>query len=93
MQKRSYTKDIDWWSVGIIAYELLVGYPPFRGNDRKLRNSIQKDPISWKGVNCSDEFKDLIERLLKREPHLRLGHTGGGKAVLEHAWFPPENIR
>ena len=25
MQKRSYTKDIDWWSVGIIAYELLVG--------------------------------------------------------------------
>ena len=29
----SYTKSIDWWAVGIIAYELLVGYPPFRGNN------------------------------------------------------------
>ena len=66
MQDRSYTKDIDWWSVGIIAYELLVGNPPFGGNDRQLRKSIKNDPISWEGVNCTDEFKDLIEKLLKK---------------------------
>ena len=29
----SYTKNIDWWAVGIIAYELMVGYPPFRGEN------------------------------------------------------------
>ena len=49
--------------------------------------------INWEGVNCSNEFKDLIGQLLEREPHRRLGYTGGGEAVLMHAWFPPENIR
>ena len=32
----SYTKNIDWWAVGIIAYELLVGHPPFNSSNVKL---------------------------------------------------------
>jgi serine/threonine protein kinase len=46
--KRGYTYCIDWWSLGVCAYELIFGRRPFRGRtNNDLTYSISKDPVKW----------------------------------------------
>lgn len=46
--KRGYTCHIDWWSLGVCAYELIFGRRPFRGRSNSdLTYSITKDPLKW----------------------------------------------
>lgn len=72
------TPSIDWWAIGCIIYEFIVGIPPF--NDTTLEkvweNAINRR-INWPGVGYEEgeitpEAKDLIERLLEPNPILRL---------------------
>lgn len=73
--RQVYGKAVDWWSLGIILYEFLVGIPPFIGNtpDELFANVID-GKIDWE--NSSDEIetngKNLIERLLIVDPIRRL---------------------
>lgn len=66
--QRGYTQDCDWWSVGCIMYEMLVGYPPFCSDTptetyRKVMN--WKETLQFPSdVDISAEAKDLIVRLL-----------------------------
>lgn len=87
--KKGYGIECDWWSLGAIMYEMLVGYPPFYADDplttcRKIvhwRNHL-KFPEDAK---LSPEAKDLICRLLCNVEH-RLG-TGGAHQIKAHPWF------
>ncbi|GMG99128.1 hypothetical protein Nepgr_000968 [Nepenthes gracilis] len=87
--KKGYGMECDWWSLGAILYEMLVGYPPFYSDDpittcRKIvhwRNYL-KFPEDAK---LSLESKDLICRLLCDVEH-RLG-TGGAEQIKAHPWF------
>ncbi|KAK9273185.1 hypothetical protein L1049_017992 [Liquidambar formosana] len=87
--KKGYGIECDWWSLGAIMYEMLVGYPPFYSDDpittcRKIvhwRNHL-KFP---EGANLTPEAKDLIYRLLCDVEH-RLG-TGGANQIKAHPWF------
>ncbi|PIN21548.1 NDR serine/threonine kinase [Handroanthus impetiginosus] len=87
--KKGYGMECDWWSLGAIMYEMLVGYPPFYSDDpmttcRKIvhwRNHL-KFPEDAK---LSPEAKDLICRLLCDVEH-RLG-TGGAGQIKAHPWF------
>lgn len=46
--KRGYTYCIDWWSLGVCAYELIFGRRPFRGRSNSdLTYSISRDPLKW----------------------------------------------
>lgn len=48
LTKRGYTYCIDWWSLGVCAYELVFGRRPFRGRSNSdLTYSISKDPLKW----------------------------------------------
>lgn len=48
LTKRGYTYYIDWWSLGVCAYELIFGRRPFRGRTNSdLTYSISKDPLKW----------------------------------------------
>jgi serine/threonine kinase 32 len=48
LAKRGYTYCIDWWSLGVCAYELIFGRRPFRGRSNSdLTYSISKDPLKW----------------------------------------------
>ena len=48
LNKRGYTYHIDWWSLGVCAYELIFGRRPFRGRTNSdLTYSITKDPLKW----------------------------------------------
>ncbi|KAM3383251.1 serine/threonine-protein kinase 38-like [Capsicum galapagoense] len=87
--KKGYGVECDWWSLGAIMYEMLVGYPPFYSEDpittcRKIvhwRNHI-KFPEE---ARLTPEAKDLICRLLC-DAESRLG-CRGAEQIKVHPWF------
>ncbi|KAK4375482.1 hypothetical protein RND71_006159 [Anisodus tanguticus] len=79
----------DWWSVGIILFELIVGVPPFNAeHPQKIFDNILNRKIPWPLVpeEMSDEAQDLIDRLLTEDPNMRLG-AGGASEVKQHPIF------
>lgn len=85
-------KAVDWWSIGILLYEMLCGTPPFNA---KSRNQLQKQILGQKlklPGYLSTSAQSLLKGLLTRDPKKRLGGgPDGSKAVLEHAFFRPIN--
>eukprot|EP01013_Petalomonas_cantuscygni_P021244 TRINITY_DN4038_c0_g1_i1.p1 TRINITY_DN4038_c0_g1~~TRINITY_DN4038_c0_g1_i1.p1 ORF type:complete len:1492 (-),score=200.56 TRINITY_DN4038_c0_g1_i1:1735-6210(-) len=92
LKGKGHDRMVDFWTIGILLYELLVGHSPFRGSDSKhtVRN-IFSAPIEWPeraGVPpVPAEARDLIGRLLDRSPSTRLGCVGGWGAVMRHPFF------
>ncbi|KAI3720803.1 hypothetical protein L2E82_31797 [Cichorium intybus] len=79
----------DWWSVGVILFELLVGIPPFNaGTPQQIFANIMNRDIPWPEIpeDLSLEAYDLIDNLLTENPIQRLGATGAGE-VKRHAFF------
>ncbi|KAK4768631.1 hypothetical protein SAY87_003772 [Trapa incisa] len=87
--KKGYGMECDWWSLGAIMFEMLIGYPPFYSKDPRV---ACRKIINWKiclkfpeEVKISLEAKDLICRLLC-DVETRLG-TGGVEEIKAHPWF------
>ncbi|PKA53557.1 Serine/threonine-protein kinase [Apostasia shenzhenica] len=79
----------DWWSVGVILFELLVGIPPFNAeHPQMIFDNILNRKIPWPLVpeEMSLEAQDLIDKLLTEDPHQRLGANGASE-VKKHAFF------
>ncbi|XP_056129142.1 MAP kinase-activated protein kinase 2b isoform X1 [Lampris incognitus] len=86
-----YDKSCDMWSLGVIMYILLCGYPPFYSNHglaispgmkRRIRNGQYEFPNpEWSDV--SEEAKQLIRELLKTEPTKRMSIT----EFMNHPWI------
>lgn len=88
--RQGYGKPVDWWSMGIILYEFLVGCVPFFGETpEELFAHTVNDDIEWPSDEdwpIADDAKDLIAVLLQQSPRDRLG-TGGAYEVKEHIYF------
>ncbi|KAJ3697699.1 hypothetical protein LUZ61_001404 [Rhynchospora tenuis] len=83
----------DWWSVGVILFELIVGLPPFNAeHPQMIFDNILNRKIPWPRVpeEISQEAADLIDRLLTEDPHLRLGAKGASE-VKQHVFFKDIN--
>ncbi|KAE9600223.1 hypothetical protein Lal_00045381 [Lupinus albus] len=83
----------DWWSVGVILFELLVGLPPFNAeHPQSIFENILNRKIPWPAVpeEMSPEAQDLIDRLLTEDPDLRLGARGASE-VKQHVFFKDIN--
>ncbi|KAF9587037.1 hypothetical protein IFM89_039723 [Coptis chinensis] len=79
----------DWWSVGVILFELIVGIPPFNAeHPQTIFDNILNRNIPWPRVpdEMSYEASDLIDRLLTEDPHQRLGANGASE-VKQHVFF------
>ena len=86
---REYTMVVDWWSLGILCFELLKGQPPFySGNVERVYEKILKAKLEFPAAVREDARK-LISALLEREPSARLGATGGAQQVKAHPPAPP----
>eukprot|EP00997_Jenningsia_sp_PLL12_P008031 NODE_4747_length_630_cov_91.086059_g4084_i0.p1 GENE.NODE_4747_length_630_cov_91.086059_g4084_i0~~NODE_4747_length_630_cov_91.086059_g4084_i0.p1 ORF type:complete len:180 (+),score=57.94 NODE_4747_length_630_cov_91.086059_g4084_i0:27-542(+) len=79
-----HNKGVDWWALGILIYEMLVGLPPFYSeNVNEMYELILNKPLEFPG-HVSKEAQDLISQLLVRDPARRL--TDGDK-ILQHPYF------
>ena len=70
MSEEGYGKEVDWWSIGCIIYELVTGLPPFSFDDRDL-SKLYKKIINTNPEfpsYLSEECKDIICRLLEKDP-------------------------
>ncbi|EDV23341.1 uncharacterized protein TRIADDRAFT_57859 [Trichoplax adhaerens] len=89
--RQGYGKPTDWWSMGIILYEFLVGCPPFYGESvEELFEQVSNgDEIEWPEEEDAvpEDAKDLITRLLQQDPATRLGTTTDSTEVKEHELF------
>lgn len=90
ISRQGYGKPVDWWSMGIILYELLIGCVPFFGETpEELFAHVINDEITWPDEDdwsLPEDAKDLISKLLKQHPIERLG-TVGAHEVKEHSFF------
>jgi len=79
---------VDWWTLGILVYEMLASYPPFYDEDpMKTYAKIMHGQVAFP-MHFSKPAVDLIRRLLHSKPTKRLGVVkGGAKLVKEHPWF------
>uniref|UniRef100_A0A8C1S5M2 non-specific serine/threonine protein kinase n=1 Tax=Cyprinus carpio TaxID=7962 RepID=A0A8C1S5M2_CYPCA len=87
--RQGYGKPVDWWAMGIILYEFLVGCVPFFGDTpEELFGQVVSDEIEWpEGDDALPlESQDLITKLLRQSPKERLG-TGGAAEVKHHIFF------
>lgn len=82
-----YTSQCDLWSLGVIVFMLLAGYPPFHGSEKEMRTAILAGKVDyshksrWK--NVSEDAMDFVKGLLVKEPDLRLDV---GRAS-QHRWL------
>ena len=78
LDSSGYSFQVDWWALGIIIFEMLTGMPPFFEEDQnKMFDKISKGKLEFpKSVKMSKNCKDLIQKLLHKDPKKRLGSKG-----------------
>jgi serine/threonine protein kinase len=82
-----HDKAVDWWSLGILLYELTVGIPPFYSqNVNEMYNKIQHGVLRFPPF-LSEPCKNLIVALLNRDPTKRLGSKDDVNDIRSHAFF------
>ncbi|CAL9156235.1 unnamed protein product [Musa hybrid cultivar] len=80
---------VDWWTFGILLYELLYGITPFRGpgNEETLANVVSQSLKFPDNPSVSSHARDLIRGLLVKEPESRLGSVTGAAEIKQHPFF------
>jgi protein-serine/threonine kinase len=87
IEGKSYGPIIDWWSFGILIFEMLHGFPPFEGDKvTDIFRSVCECSLKFPN-KLSYQLKDLIKRLLEHVPEKRLGYKGGSTDIKDHPFF------
>ena len=91
--KGKYDEACDIWSIGVIMYLMLTGYPPFNGdNDDEILNAVtigEYDTSLEEYQNLSNNAKDLISKLLKYDPKERIT----ARDAINHPWFKTSEFK
>ncbi|CAO3660866.1 unnamed protein product [Umbelopsis ramanniana] len=94
-----HTSAVDWWTLGILIYEMMYGTTPFKGTNRnetfskilKLEVEFPACPPPNHNNSVSSSCRSLVRKLLHKDEHKRLGCRAGAADVKQQAWFKPIN--
>ena len=89
LNSTGHTSSIDWWEFGIFIHEMVFGSTPFRASRREQTfHNIIHQPLEFPSAPAvSSDLKDLLRKLLQRDPSQRLGTRGGAEEVKNHPFF------
>ena len=87
LKRLGHGKAVDWYLLGALLYEMLVGIPPFYSTNRSelfynIKNGKLRVPTT-----LSTECKNLLRELLQKDPNKRLGTSGDAIEVKKHEFF------
>ncbi|KAI0821086.1 Pkinase-domain-containing protein [Irpex lacteus] len=86
LESQGYTKTVDWWTLGVLLYEMMTGLPPFYDeNVNVMYQRILSDPLIFPS-DMSPDAKSVMTGLLQRDPSRRLG-AGGADEIKKHPFF------
>ncbi|KAG4305358.1 hypothetical protein PORY_001528 [Pneumocystis oryctolagi] len=86
-----HTSAVDWWTLGILTFEMLFGITPFKGKNRNstftniLKNDVVFPEVSYQQITSSS--KSFIRKLLIKDENRRLGSKAGASDVKFHPFF------
>merc|ERR1740123_148038 len=86
---QGHGKGVDWWTLGILIYEMLASFPPFYDDEAlKTYRKIVKGAVKWPRF-FTPAAKDIIKRFLKNKPTKRLGILSNCNTdrIRTHEWF------
>ena len=87
---KGHDKSVDYWALGCLIYELLVGHTPFQHDNQQeiFKRIIQSQRFLHFPKQVDSGAQDLITKLLAVNPAYRLGNLSGAtKDIMDHAWF------
>ncbi|OCB91531.1 AGC/Akt protein kinase [Sanghuangporus baumii] len=86
LESQGYTKTVDWWTLGVLLFEMMTGLPPFYDeNVNVMYQRILRDPLLFP-PDMSHDAKSVMSGLLQRDPSKRLGHNGADE-IKRHPFF------
>eukprot|EP00360_Condylostoma_magnum_P000718 CAMPEP_0168314368 /NCGR_PEP_ID=MMETSP0210-20121227/7325_1 /TAXON_ID=40633 /ORGANISM="Condylostoma magnum, Strain COL2" /LENGTH=246 /DNA_ID=CAMNT_0008280763 /DNA_START=796 /DNA_END=1533 /DNA_ORIENTATION=- len=87
LKRQGHGKTVDWYLLGVLIYEMLVGIPPYMANNKtQLFWNIQYAPLKFP-YELSVDARDLLKKLLNRNPSERLGYNRDAEEIKEHDYF------
>ena len=96
--QKGHDRTVDWWAIGVLIYEMLIGVTPFFNKSRgallkkiAAGNVVFPDRAKYK-ISYSDEIVDLIRKLLDKDRSTRLGSTNDSEEILAHPLFADINL-
>lgn len=89
IQHLGHDMGLDWWSVGVLLFEMIEGLPPFLGNNEmEVYEKVLELNYRCSSRLFSPDAADLIGRFLCLDPSKRLGNLFyGAEDIKSHAWF------
>ena len=83
-----YTKLVDFWSLGVLVFEMCCGWSPFYAEDtQQMYKNIAFGKVRFPKDTLSTEAKNFVKGLLNRNPKHRLGAEGDARELMQHPFF------
>ena len=97
-EHKGHNFGVDWWALGVLIYEMMIGVTPFYSRERKLllakiktAKVVFPDQKKYK-IDYSPDFVDIVLKLLNKDRSQRLGTNGDAAEILNHPWFASLNL-